>query len=97
LPIFSYVQLELSIRAANINVLKSLLLPEKGIRRRADILFSRHVGFKPRDFFFQERDSLAEFARRQQREILPEFVNEFLLRLLLVIKGWHGILQRGKF
>src|SRR5689334_15709226 len=70
----------------------SMLLPlEELVCRRALRLLLDLVGLEARNLFLQERDALVELLDREQSQILPDLVNELLLRALLVIECRHGI------
>src|SRR5262249_20432651 len=47
------------------------------------------VGFEPRDLVAQQRDPLIEFLDRQQRQVLPDLVDELLLRAVFVVECRH--------
>jgi hypothetical protein len=46
-------------------------------------------GLKPRDFFFQERDALAQLRHREQAQILPDLMGDLLLGPVVVVDPWH--------
>ena len=52
-------------------------------------LLLRARGFEPFDFAREQRDALSELFDRQQREILPDLVDKFLFRLVLVLVRSH--------
>src|ERR1035437_7948294 len=47
----------------------------------------RHRHLQPLDFRSHQRDALGKFLDRQQRQILPDLVGDFLPRLVVVLDG----------
>src|SRR6266581_9482974 len=54
-----------------------------------------HGGLQPLDFRRHQRDALGQFLDRQQRQVLPDLMGDFLPRLVVVLDG-HAFFLRAQ-
>src|ERR1700722_5723184 len=71
---------------------------EKTVRRVPGGTLFGHGNLQPLDFRGHQRDTLGKFLDRQQREVLPDLVGDFLSGLVVVLDGhafYSGLIQRA--
>src|SRR5207342_2344082 len=63
---------------------------EELVRGRTLRLLLCLVGLEPCDLLAQQCDALVELLDREQGQILPDLVRDFLLRPVVFVDHWHG-------